>query len=109
MSEAYRHHVAHAPAVVLIPYPVPVETPEAGSPKVGRIAKPRYPARPDRPEPWRPATRIPGRGKAAALQRLLERMARQEDDLCSILKPDAALFRTWRERGAEVALGQIGA
>jgi hypothetical protein len=81
-----RHHHAHAPAVILVPVPVPYEVetpaPEAGSPKIGRIMKPRYPSRPDRPEPWRPAQRPPRRlTKAERLARFLDAWRKQDNDI----------------------------
>jgi hypothetical protein len=81
MSDDYRHHRAH---IVLVPYPVPVEVeaPEAGSPKIGRIMKPRYPSRPDRPEHWRPAQQPPRRlTKAERLVRFVDAIARQDAEI----------------------------
>jgi hypothetical protein len=99
MADA-RHHHATAPTVVLIPYPVPVETPapEAGSPKIGRIAKPS-PFKRNVLEPWRPATKPP-RNKAERLVRFLDGWAKQDAAIREYMKPNAALLRAWLERGA---------
>jgi hypothetical protein len=102
LSDA-RHHTAHREIIIVpmpypVPVPIPVETPAAGSPKIGRIMKPRYPSRSDRPEHWRPARAIPGRGKAAALQRFLDYMRHQDEIVREVMKPDASILRAWLER-----------
>ena len=71
MTDA-RHHRAHAPGPAVILVPVPV----GGSPEPARNVKPRWP-RQDRVPPWRPATKPPG--KVERLQRLVDRMARQDE------------------------------
>ena len=94
-----RHHHAHAPAVIVVPVPIMVPY-EIGSNKVLRqIKPPSYPS--DRREAWRPARAIPGRrGKAAALQRFLDYMQRQDEIVREFMRPDAAAMQAWLNRGA---------
>jgi hypothetical protein len=104
----YRHHRVSR-EIIFVPVPVevpaPVEVPEAGSQKIGRIMKPRYPAQPDRPAPWRPAQHPPRRlNKAERVVEFMRRCAEQEQDLREYMKPNAALFKVWRTLGAEAAL-----
>lgn len=96
MSADYRRH--HAAQVVVIPVPVPAY--EIGSPKsVRSIKPPSYQPAPR--EAWRPARDIPvRRGKAEALQRFLERWARQDSELKAFLRPDRAAMQGWLCRGA---------
>jgi hypothetical protein len=85
----YRHHRASREIIIVpVPYAVPapvVEAPEPleiGSPKIGRIMRPRYPAQPDRPAPWKPAQHPPRRiSKAERLARFLDAIARQDNEI----------------------------
>jgi len=78
---AARHHRAHAPQVIIVPVPV------GGSPEPSRAVKPRWP-RQDRVPPWRPATKPPS--KAERLQRLVDAMHRQNEDVRAFMR-DARL------------------
>jgi hypothetical protein len=95
MDSNFRHHRASrdGPVVVLVPIPV------GGSPESIRQTKPRYP-RQDRPPPWRPQRAIPTkRGKAAALQRLIDYFQRQDEIVREFMRPDAAMLKSWLATG----------
>jgi hypothetical protein len=70
---------------VPVPYPVPVETPAAGSPESIRQTKPRYP-RQDRLPPWRPAQRPPRPGNAERLAKFVDAMHQQENDIRAYMR-----------------------
>ncbi len=96
MSDARHHRVSREIIIVPVPYPVPVEAPEAGSPELIRQTKPSYP-RQDRLPAWRPAQHPPRRlNKAERVVEFWRRCAEQEEALRDILKPNAAMFKAWR-------------
>ena len=97
MSDDYRHH--RAVQVVLVPYPVPMESPEIGSPKTVKSVKPG-PYQPAPREAWRPARAIPGRlSKAQRLVKWLDAMRRQDAELKAYMQPDPAAMQSWLARG----------
>jgi hypothetical protein len=77
MADYRHHHAAPNPVIVFV----------GGAPEPMRHVKPgRYP-RQSR-EPWRPQRNIPRRdSKGAALKRLVEQIARQEETLRAMLTP----------------------
>jgi hypothetical protein len=91
MSDDYRHHRAHAPAVIIVPVPVPMEI---GSNRVLREVKPpKYPH--NSREHWRPAQHPPRLTKPQRLAKWLDGWAQQDQVIREYMRPDAALLRAW--------------